>query len=136
MKGWGCLNFTSVAIVCSAMKKEMWLFGKSFGTKQTPANSKLARTSLTSSSIQGLTVICRRSESHTPAGPSFPSLNLFSLKCQFIMSPNLPGFLLDIPRNPIAAVGLPLILGFLSGARTKKVINSVWYQVRPLASEV
>ena len=45
------------------------------------------------------------------------------------MSPSLPEFLLDIPRNPVVAVGLPLALGFLSGARTKKVINGIWYKV-------
>ncbi|KAF9652190.1 TspO/MBR-related protein [Thelephora ganbajun] len=44
------------------------------------------------------------------------------------MSPTLPGFLFDIPRNPVVAVGLPLALGFLSGAGSKKVINSIWYQ--------
>jgi len=50
---------------------------------------------------------------------------LFSLT----MSPTLPGFLFDIPRNPVVAVGLPLTLGFLSGSGTKKVINGIWYQV-------
>ena len=50
------------------------------------------------------------------------------------MSPSFPGFLFDIPRNPVVAVGLPLTLGFLSGARTKKVINGAWYQVRASSS--
>jgi len=46
-----------------------------------------------------------------------------------IMSPSLPEFLLNLPRNPVVAVGLPLTLGFLSGSRTKKAINGIWYQV-------
>ena len=50
----------------------------------------------------------------------------------FTMLPNLPGFLLDVLRNPVAAVGLPLTLGFLSGSTTKKAINGIWYQVRAL----
>ncbi|KAF9780134.1 TspO/MBR-related protein [Thelephora terrestris] len=44
------------------------------------------------------------------------------------MSPSLPGFLFEVPRNPVFAVGLPIALGFLSGARTKKVIDGTWYQ--------
>ena len=50
----------------------------------------------------------------------------------FTMLPNLLGFLLDVLRNPVAAVGLPLTLGFLSGLTTKKAINGIWYQVRAL----
>ena len=46
------------------------------------------------------------------------------------MSSSLPGFLLNVPRNPVVAVGLPIALGFLSGAGTKKVINGTWYKVR------
>jgi benzodiazapine receptor len=47
------------------------------------------------------------------------------------MSPSLTGFLLDVPKNPVVAVGLPLTLGFLSGAGTKKAIDGIWYRVRP-----
>ncbi|TEB35674.1 hypothetical protein FA13DRAFT_1788288 [Coprinellus micaceus] len=44
------------------------------------------------------------------------------------MSFHLPGLLLAIPRNPVTAVGLPLIAGFLSGSpSTTKVQNSNWY---------
>ena len=52
-----------------------------------------------------------------------------SVPISLTMSPTLPGFLFDIPRNPAVAVGLPLTLGFLSGSGTKKVINGIWYQV-------
>ncbi|KIJ56886.1 hypothetical protein M422DRAFT_218667 [Sphaerobolus stellatus SS14] len=40
----------------------------------------------------------------------------------------LPGFLLDIPRNPILAIGIPLALGSLSGFPTRKVAKSNWYK--------
>ena len=51
----------------------------------------------------------------------------------FTMSPDLPGFLFDILRNPVAAVGIPLTLGFLSGSATKNVIRGIWYRVRASA---
>jgi translocator protein len=41
----------------------------------------------------------------------------------------LPETLLDIPRNPIFALGIPIVLGTLSGLPTKKVIKGEWYKV-------
>jgi len=44
---------------------------------------------------------------------------------------HIPHILLAIPRNPVTAVGLPLVAGFLSGSPTStKVANSNWYYVR------
>jgi hypothetical protein len=43
---------------------------------------------------------------------------------------NLPPILLDIPRNPVLAIGLPLVFGSLSGYPTSKVVNGPWYRVR------
>ncbi|KAF6762291.1 TspO/MBR family-domain-containing protein [Ephemerocybe angulata] len=41
---------------------------------------------------------------------------------------HIPSILLAIPRNPVTAVGLPLVAGFLSsGPVTTKVANSNWY---------
>ncbi|KAK0206677.1 TspO/MBR-related protein [Desarmillaria ectypa] len=40
----------------------------------------------------------------------------------------LPAVLLDIPRNTVAAIGLPLCLGFLSGSGTAKVVKGNWYK--------
>lgn len=42
---------------------------------------------------------------------------------------NLPPLLLDLPRNPVVAVGLPIVLGTLSGFPTSKVVKGPWYQV-------
>ncbi|KAJ3541924.1 hypothetical protein NMY22_g3707 [Coprinellus aureogranulatus] len=40
----------------------------------------------------------------------------------------IPNILLAIPRNPVTAVGLPLVAGFLTGSpSTTKVQNSNWY---------
>ncbi|TFK29407.1 TspO/MBR-related protein [Coprinopsis marcescibilis] len=40
----------------------------------------------------------------------------------------IPNILLAIPRNPVTAVGLPLVVGFLSGSPpASKVANSHWY---------
>ncbi|QRW16155.1 tspO/MBR-related protein [Rhizoctonia solani] len=36
--------------------------------------------------------------------------------------------LLNLPRNPAVAVGLPIILGSLSGYPTAKVVKSGWYE--------
>ncbi|OBZ70450.1 Translocator protein [Grifola frondosa] len=40
----------------------------------------------------------------------------------------LPNILLEIPRNSITAVGLPLVAGFLSGYPTGKVCKGQWYK--------
>lgn len=40
----------------------------------------------------------------------------------------LPAILLDIPRNTVAAIGLPLCLGILSGSLTAKVVRGDWYK--------
>ncbi|QRV87329.1 tspO/MBR-related protein [Ceratobasidium sp. AG-Ba] len=40
---------------------------------------------------------------------------------------NLPPLLLDLPRNPVVAVGIPLVLGSLSGLPTAKVVDGPWY---------
>lgn len=42
---------------------------------------------------------------------------------------NLPPILLDIPRNAVLAIGMPLVLGSLSGLPTAKVVNGPWYKV-------
>ncbi|EIN10447.1 TspO/MBR-like protein [Punctularia strigosozonata HHB-11173 SS5] len=39
----------------------------------------------------------------------------------------LPDILLSIPRNPVTAVGLPLIAGLLSGSPTRRVVQGQWY---------
>ncbi|KAL0070698.1 hypothetical protein AAF712_001919 [Marasmius tenuissimus] len=46
------------------------------------------------------------------------------------MSSNIyiPQILLSIPRNPVTAVGLPLVLGILSGTRTGSVVRGQWYR--------
>ncbi|KAF8681229.1 TspO/MBR family [Rhizoctonia solani] len=41
---------------------------------------------------------------------------------------NLSPLLLNLPRNPAVAVGLPIILGSLSGYPTAKVVKSGWYE--------
>jgi translocator protein len=41
----------------------------------------------------------------------------------------LPPILLDIPRKPILAIGVPMVLGSLSGAPTSKVVQGPWYKV-------
>lgn len=44
---------------------------------------------------------------------------------------NLPGLLIDIPRNPILAVGIPIGVGMLNGFATKNSnysADSVWYK--------
>ncbi|PFH52798.1 hypothetical protein AMATHDRAFT_1841 [Amanita thiersii Skay4041] len=40
----------------------------------------------------------------------------------------IPNIFIQIPRNPISAVGLPLALGFLSGAASRKAMHSAWFQ--------
>ncbi|KAG9088784.1 hypothetical protein FS749_001902 [Ceratobasidium sp. UAMH 11750] len=40
---------------------------------------------------------------------------------------NLPPLLLELPRNPVFAVGIPIVLGSLSGYPTSKVVNGPWY---------
>ncbi|KAK0468480.1 TspO/MBR family-domain-containing protein [Desarmillaria tabescens] len=40
----------------------------------------------------------------------------------------LPAILLEIPRNIVTAIGLPLCLGILSGSGTAKVVKSNWYK--------
>jgi hypothetical protein len=42
---------------------------------------------------------------------------------------NLHPILLDIPRNAVLAIGMPLVLGSLSGLPTAKVVNGPWYKV-------
>ena len=42
---------------------------------------------------------------------------------------DLPPILLDVPRNAVLAIGLPLVLGSLSGYPTSKVVNGPWYKV-------
>ncbi|CBQ71592.1 related to Peripheral-type benzodiazepine receptor [Sporisorium reilianum SRZ2] len=44
---------------------------------------------------------------------------------------NLPGLFIDIPRNPILAVGIPVAVGVVNGLATKKSnysADSVWYK--------
>ncbi|EGO01884.1 hypothetical protein SERLA73DRAFT_120532 [Serpula lacrymans var. lacrymans S7.3] len=43
------------------------------------------------------------------------------------MSVSLPSILVAIPRNTILAVGLPLVLGILSGSHTGRVVRTQWY---------
>ncbi|KAF9009002.1 TspO/MBR-related protein [Cyathus striatus] len=43
------------------------------------------------------------------------------------MSFYIPSLLLAVPRNPATAVGLPLVLGFLSGTPSSNPVNSNWY---------
>ncbi|KAG8687790.1 hypothetical protein FRC12_019112 [Ceratobasidium sp. 428] len=40
---------------------------------------------------------------------------------------NLPPLLLDLPRNPVIAVGIPIVLGSLGGYPTSKVVDGPWY---------
>ncbi|KAG8732821.1 hypothetical protein FRC12_019123 [Ceratobasidium sp. 428] len=40
---------------------------------------------------------------------------------------NLPPLLLDLPRNPVIAVGIPIVLGSLAGYPTSKVADGPWY---------
>ncbi|CAG7848591.1 SubName: Full=Related to Peripheral-type benzodiazepine receptor {ECO:0000313/EMBL:CCA70660.1} [Serendipita indica DSM 11827] len=40
---------------------------------------------------------------------------------------SLPPILLDIPRNAVVAIGLPLVFGSLSGYPTKDVVRGPWY---------
>ncbi|KAF8517772.1 TspO/MBR-related protein [Gautieria morchelliformis] len=40
----------------------------------------------------------------------------------------LPEVLLDIPRNPIFAVGIPIVLGTLSGVPMRKQVKGEWYK--------
>ncbi|KAJ1036077.1 hypothetical protein NDA18_000223 [Ustilago nuda] len=39
---------------------------------------------------------------------------------------NLPGLLIDIPRNPILAVGIPVAVGVVNGLATKSYYGIVW----------
>jgi hypothetical protein len=54
--------------------------------------------------------------------------------CLIIMSIfdriSLPPLLLELPRNPAIAVGIPIVLGTLSGYPTGKVVKGPWYEVR------
>ncbi|PPQ98516.1 hypothetical protein CVT24_004007 [Panaeolus cyanescens] len=43
------------------------------------------------------------------------------------MSVYIPNILLAIPRNPVTAVGLPIVLGFASGIHTTDASRSNWY---------
>lgn len=45
------------------------------------------------------------------------------------MGLTLPSFLINIPRSPVTALGLPLLLGVLSGSPTGKVVKGPWYNV-------
>ncbi|KAL0576915.1 hypothetical protein V5O48_005061 [Marasmius crinis-equi] len=40
----------------------------------------------------------------------------------------LPQILLNIPRNPVTAVGLPLVLGIVSGSGTASAVRGQWYR--------
>jgi hypothetical protein len=42
---------------------------------------------------------------------------------------NLPNVLLDVARNPVTALGIPLVVGTLSGLPTSRVVKGYWYQV-------
>ncbi|KIM29398.1 hypothetical protein M408DRAFT_67840 [Serendipita vermifera MAFF 305830] len=46
----------------------------------------------------------------------------------YLSSFDLPPVLLDIPRNAVLAIGMPLVLGSLSGYPTSKVVNGPWYK--------
>jgi hypothetical protein len=100
------------------------MFGKSLGTKQSLVFPLFRRSS---SPLPDDVIIegWRSRPSQHPGHIRPLALSLFDLT----MSSSLPVFLLDIPRNPAVAIGLPLTLGFLSGSGTKKVINGTWYQV-------
>ncbi|KIY74152.1 TspO/MBR-related protein [Cylindrobasidium torrendii FP15055 ss-10] len=41
---------------------------------------------------------------------------------------HLPTILLDIPRNSVTALGLPLVLGVFSGMGTRSVVRGPWYK--------
>ncbi|THH32940.1 hypothetical protein EUX98_g1278 [Antrodiella citrinella] len=43
------------------------------------------------------------------------------------MSVYLPDILLQVPRIPVVAVGLPLALGMLSGTPTRDAVKGTWY---------
>ncbi|EUC62322.1 TspO/MBR-like protein [Rhizoctonia solani AG-3 Rhs1AP] len=43
---------------------------------------------------------------------------------------NLPPLLLNLPRNRVIAVGLPVVLGSLGGYPTAKVVKSGWYEAQ------
>ena len=129
MKGWGCLNVTSAAISFSRSfrlrEEAQWMFGKSLGTKQSLVFPLFRRSS--SPLPDDVIIEGWKSRPSQHPGRTRPStLLLFDLP----MTSSLPAFLFDIPRNPAVAIGLPLVLGFLSGSGTKKVINGTWYQVR------
>ncbi|KAF8517779.1 hypothetical protein JB92DRAFT_2904526 [Gautieria morchelliformis] len=40
----------------------------------------------------------------------------------------LPKILLDIPRNPIFALGIPIVLGTLAGLPMRKGVKGEWYK--------
>jgi benzodiazapine receptor len=44
----------------------------------------------------------------------------------------LPQILLSITSNPVTAVGLPVLVGMLSGLPTRKVVRGRWYNVCPV----
>ena len=46
---------------------------------------------------------------------------------------DLPVWLLAAPRNPVLAVGLPLVLGSLSGFPTYNLAKEGWYYVQALS---
>lgn len=43
---------------------------------------------------------------------------------------NFSNILLEVARNPVTAVGLPLVAGTLSGLPTSNVVRGHWYTVR------
>jgi hypothetical protein len=45
----------------------------------------------------------------------------------------LPPLLLRLTSSPVTAVGLPIIVGMLSGLPTRRVVRGHWYNVRPPA---
>lgn len=58
---------------------------------------------------------------------NFRTLHDFTMN--FLSSFDLPPILLDVPRNAVLAIGMPLVLGSLSGYPTSKVVNGPWYKV-------
>ncbi|KIJ70037.1 hypothetical protein HYDPIDRAFT_104718 [Hydnomerulius pinastri MD-312] len=48
------------------------------------------------------------------------------------MTFTLPSLLYAISRNPVTAVGLPVVFGMLSGSRTRKDVRSNWYKIFPI----
>ncbi|KAI0796711.1 TspO/MBR-like protein, partial [Abortiporus biennis] len=40
----------------------------------------------------------------------------------------IPSLLLAIPRNPITAIGIPVVFGMMSGSSTGKAVRGKWYK--------